>query len=249
MTDLTTLTDAADAAHQCIACPQLHGNKPRLFMRAQVCDRCRTHLADLLAAVPDLYARLPEHLERSTGVWERVSGGDVTAALPFVEDVWDLLLGYRSPAVTLSKTPEDRREDMLCQVGYLSVITVVTTWTRDWATHRRKRELAALATVEDHTRWLTDRLDWACADHPAVDEFAADLRALTRAMRRYIGPETSRPQPCVGVPCRRCDWKSLARLADGSGDVECQNPACRTIYRPDEYTRWVGLLAAAVGRA
>jgi hypothetical protein len=246
--DIDTLLAAADELtdprrhvevpeHQCLTCPHLHHNKPRIYARAQVCDRCRLHLADMLTAVPDLYHRLPEHLERGTSVWERVSGGDTEAPLPFVEDVWDLLLPYRAKL-----TGED-------QVGYLSVITVVTTWTRDWATYRAKRELGAVVTVTDHVRWLADRLDWACDDHPAVDEFAAELRTLTRAMRRHVGPETSRPQPCVGVPCRRCDWKSLARLADGSGDVECQNPACRTIYRPAEYTRWVGLLAAALERA
>jgi hypothetical protein len=231
------LTDSRDhVEHQCLTCPHLHGHKPRVYNRAQVCDRCRQHLADMLVGIPGLYAQLPEHLERGTSIWERVSGGEPEAALPFVEDVWDLLLPLRRPLAGRD------------QIGYLSVITVVTTWTRDWADHRGKRELAALATVGGHTRWLVDRIDWACDDHPAIDEFAAELRALTRAMRRYVGPETSRPQPCIGVPCRRCDQKALARLADGSGDVECQNPACRTIYRPAEYTRWIGLLAAALER-
>jgi hypothetical protein len=154
MTDIDTLLAAADELtdlrrhvevpeHQCLTCPQLHQHKPRIYARAQVCDRCRLHLADMLTAVPDLYHRLPEHLERGTSVWERVSGGDTEAPLPFVEDVWDLLLPYRAKL-----TGED-------QVGYLSVITVVTTWTRDWATHRAKRELGAVVTVTGHVRWPT----------------------------------------------------------------------------------------------
>jgi hypothetical protein len=218
----------------CVACPQLHNHQPRHYDRAQVCERCRLHLADMLATIPDLYGALPEHLERGTGTWERVTGGDIAPRLPFVEDVWDLLLPVRPPIAGRD------------QIGYLSVATVVTTWTRDWATYRDKRELGDVATVDAHVAWLSVRLEWACDHHPAVDEFATELRTLTAALRRYAGTQTPRPQPCSGVPCRRCDWLSLARLADGSGDVECQNPACRTIYRADEYQRWTRLVAAAV---
>lgn len=230
-------------AHACVVCPPLHRctdhpceHNPRVYARAQVCDHCRLHLAELLAGVPALHDALPDHLERGTGRWVKVSGGDTEEPLPFVEDVWDLLTAKRPLS-----GPD--------QIGYLSVRTTMHGWVRDWAETRGKRELGALVTVDAHVVWLADRLDWACDDHPAVDEFAAELASLHRTLRRYIGPETSRPQPCVGVPCRRCDLKSLARLADGSGDVECQNPACRTIYRPDEYTRWTKLLAAALERA
>jgi hypothetical protein len=247
LTDVSDLLAAADEltdprrhveVHACVVCPQMRQDQeePRVYARAQVCERCRLSLAEMLDSIPHLYDSLPEHLERGTGTWERVTGGDVVAALPFVEDVWDLLLPVRQP---LAGTD---------QIGYLSVKTTMHGWVRDWAETRGKRELGALASVDEHVRWLSDRLDWACDLHPAVDEFAAELRALTRAMRRYIGPDTARPRPCTGVPCRRCDFLTLARLADGSGDVECQNPACRTIYRPDEYERWTRLLAAAVER-
>jgi hypothetical protein len=257
LTQLADLLAAADEltdprrhveVNRCVVCPQLRaGRTPRHYHQPHVCEGCRLHLGRILTDIADCYTDLPGHLERGVGWGQFVRGGEVEAPLPFREDVWDLLLPVqRHAVVTNARTAEDRREDLLCQVGYLSVATVLYGWVDDWCHTRGKREIGPGTEVRTMAVWFTDRLDWACTDHPAVDEFAHEMNTLLRAIRRYVGRDEPKAEPCIGVPCRRCDLKSLARLADGSGDIECQNAACRTVYRPAEYTRWVRLLAAAI---
>jgi hypothetical protein len=226
--------------NRCVVCPQLRTKRtPAYYERAQVCEPCRTLLRVTLLEIVDGYAVLPEHLHRGVGnAGERISGGDVEAPLPIHEDVYDLMLPVRLAVTGRAPLPD--------QIGYLSVATILDSWARDWATTRARSEGVWSPEVASLVEWLANRLDWACDSHPAVDEFAGEIRALNAVLRRYSGTQTPRPQPCVGVPCRRCDWVALARLADGSGDVECQNPACRTIYRPDEYQRWTRLVAGAL---
>lgn len=225
-----------DEGPRCNVCPQLRSaSKPRQYERPPVCEQCRERLADLLAEVSQLYNALPGSLERGVGVGQRVGGGEVEAPLPFQEDVWDLLL----PAS--HTTIHDPFGD---QIGYQSAATVLDSWARDWRDVRAMGEVGPGGTVAASTAWLRDRVDWACDNHPAIDEFAAELRALAAAIRRFVPRENARPQPCKGVPCRRCDMLTLARLSDGSGEIECQNPDCRTVLTSDEYRQWVGLVAA-----
>ena len=234
MTELATI---ADAATRCVLCPRLRSRSPaRFYHRANVCDSCRAHLRALVCEVADCYALLPDSLERGGSGGQKVRGGEVEAALPFREDVWDLLLPVRRIPI---------RAFLTDQIGYSSVATVLDSWADDWCDHRGKGEVGPVSDVVTMVGWMVERVEWACDQHPAVDEFAGEIRDLVSALRRYVGRDQPRPQPCVGVPCRRCDLKTLARLADGSGDIECQNPACRTLYRPDEYQRWTRLVAAA----
>lgn len=222
----------------CAVCPTLRDGDPRHYQRAHVCDPCRRHLARMLTEVATGFAELAEHLERGAGHGgPLVRGGEVEAALPFRVDVWDLLGVVRLEVV------RDVHGD---QTGYVSAATTLHLWCRDWCATRALGEVGPGLAVPDMAAWLADRLEWACDEHAAIADFAVELCDLWRAVRRYVADREPRPEPCVGVPCRRCDFKTLARLADGSGDIECQNLACRTIYRPDEYTRWTKMLAASV---
>ncbi len=225
---------------RCVVCPQLHSRAPRHYERAQVCEPCRARLAQTLTDIGRGHGDLPQHLERGAGFGQYVRGGEVEAPLPFREDVWDLLLPVRPTPNVVGL------DDLLCQIGHVSVATLLDSWIRDWCHLRGKSERGRPGYVSAMVVWLGNRLEWACDHHPAVDEFASEINGLWSVMRRYVGVDEPRPTPCRGVPCRRCDLKTLARLADGSGDVECQNAACRTVYRADEYTRWVRLVAAAV---
>lgn len=228
----------------CCVCAQLRPNhQPRRYDTPNACNGCRRHLATMLDEIPDRYAKLPANLIRSSSGWNaRVTGGEVTAALPFVEDVHDLL------GAVDERTAHDQAE----QVGYRSVATILYGWVRDFCGIRDRGETGVATTdpspliVGIMARWLRERVDWACDQHPAVDEFAADMRRLHHALGRFTGSKEPKPEPCLGVPCKRCDFKALVKLADGSGDVECQNPDCRMVYRADEYERWVRLVAAAV---
>ena len=96
------------------------------------------------------------------------------------------------------------------------------------------------ATVVELAGWLGNRLDWACSLHPAVDEFALEIRELHRTIQRTVGVNDVRPEH-LDVPCRRCDLLDLHRLP-GQDRVECGS--CGDLLTEAEYARWCGLLAA-----
>lgn len=221
----------------CVVCPQLRRDRdPNQYERAQACAPCRVALADLVTEVGDTYRMLPASLYRDHAVGARTRGGNTEPPLPFVADVWDLLQPVRGGAV---------RDSAGDQIGHHSVATVLDSWIRDWVDTRALGEVGPEPHPTAQTQWLATRVDWACDSHTAVDEFAHEIHSLAGTLRRYAAAEEPRPQRVVGVACRRCDLKTLAKLADGTGDVECQNPACRAILRATEYDRWTRLLAAA----
>lgn len=134
------------------------------------------------------------------------------------------------------------------QIGHLSVATTLDTWVRDWRGHRGKGEGWPAATVPAMAGWLADRLDDACDDHLAIDEFAAEIRDVHSALRGVLGPIGPWPELLVGVPCRRCDTVALYRLPVGHYGqqlwVECGS--CGDLMTPEEVERWTQLLAASV---
>lgn len=220
--------------HLCVCCPQLRSGEPRIWERANVCEGDRTLMATWLSELQDDAPELPHHLYRTTVHAERVSGSS-EPVLPIAEDVWDLL----QPA-TLSHGHGDWPQD---QIGFISIATFVDLWCRDWADTRGQGE------VGSGVDWLKVRLEWACDEHPAIDDFAHELARIHHAVHRYAGAREPRPELCRGVPCRRCDAiNTLYRRVDGTGDVECHNPDCRLVYRAAEYHQWVGMNAAMVRR-
>lgn len=136
------------------------------------------------------------------------------------------------------------------QIGHLSVATTLDAWVRDWRGHRTKREGWPAATVGDMAGWLGDRLDDACDDHPAVDEFAADISDVHAALRGVLGLIGPWPELLRGVPCRRCDTAALSRMPPKEYGVqqyiECGE--CGDLMTPEEYERWTQLLAASARR-
>lgn len=132
------------------------------------------------------------------------------------------------------------------QIGDLSVATVLDTWVRDWREVRGRGEGLPEPTVAALCRWLADRCEWACDEHPAVDEFAAELRDVRSALYARLGlydvPDYKR-----GVPCRGCGHLTLVRKS-GSDWVECETDGCGELYSPQEYADWAGLEAAGMRR-
>jgi hypothetical protein len=221
--------------HRCVVCPQLRLGEPRHYERAHVCEGCRVRLAALLVEVRDNTALLPRELMPGASHEQRVSGSR-EAPLPFRVDALDLLMPAHAGTV----------HDVLGdQTGYLSVATVLDAWARDWCEVRDRGERRPLPVVVELVVWLGNRTEWACDRHPAVDEYAAELYELAGTLRAIVEPGPRPPERCKGVPCRVCDLLCLYRVTDGTGDVECKNPACRTVYRADEYHRWVALVAAS----
>src|SRR5688500_18208072 len=99
----------------------------------------------------------------------RVAGSG-ERSLPSRVDPTDLLAAARPASLAVAVTGLYAAD----QIGHLAVATELEFWARDWADGRRER--APVPTVPLLAGWLLLRLDWACATHPALDEFAGKLR-------------------------------------------------------------------------
>jgi hypothetical protein len=99
------------------------------------------------------------------------------------------------------------------------------------------------ATVDQLVLWLRNRLPDICDQHPDIADLAADLRNLRGDLRAAAGQLEDRPEPCPGIPCRRCDMLTLFKHP-GDG-IHCANPDCAAVLREDEYTDWLKTLTAA----
>lgn len=126
------------------------------------------------------------------------------------------------------------------QTGLIPVATILDGWVRDWVNIRDMRENLPNPTVVELARWMLNRMDWACDSHPAIDEVAAELKAVRHSLRAVAGTSEIRPEH-LDVPCRRCDLMDLHRLP-GEDRVECDS--CGDLLTEEEYLNWVRLLAA-----
>lgn len=223
----------------CLLCPILRPNRRGRHSESNACEDCRTLLAAIPREIADADALLDQLLEPGRGPATEVRPPSPDPRLPFAIDVWDLSQPLRT--ITINKASV---ED---QIGHLPVAVQLDSWVRDWIDLRELDENGPRPNVRDLANWLAVRTEWACDEHPAIDEYAQEMRSLRSVLVGLVGvvKEDAKPVPIRGVPCRRCDRMTLAKLSDGSGEVECQDPSCRTIYRPDEYERWVKLVAAA----
>lgn len=154
--------------------------------------------------------------------------------IPINAAAHDLKAPARVPNLTTATIAED-------QIGHLSAATILDSWVRDtrdtlWPGHHLPP-----ATVDELAQWLRNRLPDICDQHPAITDLAAALRNLRGALRSTTGQIEDRPEPCTGIPCRRCDLTTLFRQPGGS--VECINPDCQAVLHAEEYTDWVKTLA------
>lgn len=202
-----------------------------------VCGPCRSKCRTWLLEIPDLFAQLtvePLAVQGGGGKGGPVSGSR-ERQLPIRVDLWDL-------------THEGAGEQLVGvdQVGHLPVWMTLETWMFDWADRRGRGEYGA-GGVQGMCQWLVERLDDACATHPAIDEFFHTIRQLRGAMRSQLGLGEPRRELCVGVPCRNdsCDLKTLYRIPD-SLYIECDS--CGHLLTEDEYQRWCKALVAALRR-
>lgn len=209
--------------HLCCVCPQLRAGEPRIYERANVCEGCRSRLRAMLGEVVELYVDLS--LEKGSNGGAKVSGSR-TPPLPLVVVVLDLTMPPHIYPV------HDPNHD---QVGWPSAADILELWARDWQTY--SWALLPAPTVPELAKWLTERLDWACDEHPAVDEFAAELNGLVRRLR----PPAPRAELKIGVPCRECEKVTLYRWP-GSDYIECGS--CDLLMTPEEYQRWCELISA-----
>lgn len=171
----------------CVTCSVLRklkeGEEPHHPTTPNVCDWCRKRVTEDLQAIPANYAALLEHLTPG-----RV-GGERHAK------------GYEStPPVNIYALS-------LMGPGEDTPLAKLSTWAMDWAFGRGDAEPEYEMTPV--VTWLVVRLEWAFGSHLAIDEFATDVKNITRSLRPFQGRES-------GEPVGNCPRKS--------GDERCNAP-------------------------
>lgn len=162
----------------CVVCTVYRpAARPRLPDFAPVCETCRARVTSDLAEIPDLYALVPASMEPSTGTGVKVSGTR-TAPIPVRLDAINLIV-----ASTTTGRVTDPHGD---QHGAIPPVVVLDQWVADWIDVRAKGEHQPVPTISTLTGWLAARLDWALDHHPAIDEFAREIKATLRAIRGVV---------------------------------------------------------------
>lgn len=214
------------SSHECVLCA-VYRRKP-VVTDGTPCDSCYSRLKTQLAAIPVQYAMLDATPGSNTG--EKVRGS-AEPNLKVRIAVLDLLLPANQGTVT------DSHGD---QTGSVSVATALDCWVTDWAELRGQGEHGPGSTVAAMCAWLADRVDWAFDHHPAVEDFASTIANVLTTLRGVTGDVIAKPIHKDGVPCPRCDFKSLYETSDY---VECleDKGGCGRLLNPPEYHQWVRL--------
>ncbi|RZF06001.1 hypothetical protein [Streptomyces albidoflavus] len=142
------------------------------------CRRCTDRISDDLAALPGLYSQLGGALMPGSGAGGPAVSGSRTAPLPL--RLAPLSLAARG-----------------------GVVTVLQTWLVDWHEalgYRHPRwEGDLIGQCRQAVARLQLLLPWAAEEHPAIDEFAAEVRQLRRQCVAQVTGE--RPVRTVAVAC------------------------------------------------
>lgn len=189
----------------CLCCPVLSPRRdnPRHPTVPQVCDPCRTRLVDDLVGIPAAYLALAIHIMPGR------------------------LGGERFTNEYESRPPLNTAALSLLGPGSDTPLARLDSWAQDWSIMLSVR--LPTPTMPETCRWLLTHLQWACNLHPAVDEFASDLRDIAGALRGFGGRDR-------GEKVGRCPQ----RVGDGRCDtplyvdpyvdqIECSR--CRMVWK------------------
>jgi hypothetical protein len=166
-------------------------------------QRCAERLAADLRAIPGHYALMGAVLAPGTAGGGAHVSGTRTAPLPV-------------------------RLEPLSLRASGGLVTVMATWEVDWRETRGltaavrgtgERDLAAIVL------WLRAHLPWAIESHPAVDEFATEVRDLLRQCKSAAGllPKMMRIGDCPAVAEGEDEPCGTALYADPLGQkVQCR---------------------------
>lgn len=194
------------------------------------CERCTDRLHATLEYLPRLAASLALELEHATDQKpERVSGTRARA-----------LHAHQAQALLINE-----------------IYDVLTQWEDETRTARgftpRPRDRRQGAAISAARVFLLAHLDWILTKAPETGDPQGVVRAfidrvnrIERCGMRLTHQTEARPEPCIGVPCKRCDWRALVRAVDKTGaaigDVECEN--CHHRLSAEEYRAWAAQWAA-----
>lgn len=216
---------------RCILCPNTdRDGNPRdpnwAATGLQVCEGHYTRTEEALNVIPRQFVMLSAAPGSGNGQ-ARVSG----SAEP--------TLGVRVPVLDLIGPANTGgvRDQFGDQVGMVSVATVLDSWCSDWAGLRGRGEKRPLPTVPRLAEWLVKRLRWAAAEHPALQDFSADLHRTVWALRAANGDLPAPDEHKAGIECAKCDRMALYDVGDF---VECvpDSFGCGKLYTHSEYAQW-----------
>lgn len=122
--------------------------------------------------------------------------------------------------------------------GEVSLATALEAWVRHWIWIRAAAERQPAPTVPVMTRWLGDRVGWACDSYPEVAVFTEWMRWYRTALRRALG-QSERSEYRRGVSCPKCGQRALWRR---NGEEWTTCAACSAMLSPDEYATHVTAL-------
>jgi hypothetical protein len=215
---------------KCVLCRDREDREPNWAINdTQTCQGHAERLARTLEVIPWQWSILSAAPKAGKGQ-ARVSGSSEQS------------LGVSIPALDLmgpanTGAVHDVYGD---QTGMVSVASILDGWVADWIDVRGRKEPRPLPTVARLSEWLAKRLDWAVREHPALPDFAADLRRTVAALRSANGDLPQEDDHKDGIECARCDRMSLYDTGDF---IECVEASygCGKLLAPSEYAQWVEL--------
>lgn len=184
--------------------------------RPQCCDRCQKLLDRMLQLV-----------ERAAPLLQVVARVEPTRRGHLDLDAVDLTtpgnLRLVAPGLADKITgAAGNRED---QIGHEPVARMLAFWAEDWS--NRPIWSADAASV---AHFLRRGLRWACASHPAIDEFARELRGIYASLRVALHRDLSGHRYAAPAPC--CGQRTLIRYP-GADWIECG--PCEALYDEEDY--------------
>jgi hypothetical protein len=213
---------------KCVLCRSTDREPNWALDGTQTCEGHRERLARALEVIPWQWSILSAAPGSGKGQ-ARVSG-TAERSLGVSIPVLDLI----GPANT--GTVHDLYGD---QTGMVSVASILDGWVADWIDVRAKGESHPVPTVARLAEWLRLRLDWAVREHPALEDFAADLRRTVSALKAANGDLPQEDEHKDGIECAKCDRMALYEVDDF---IECVEPVgCGKLLTPSEYAQWVEL--------
>jgi hypothetical protein len=209
-------TDEVSEERRCVICQR------RAYHHPYACGGCRQRIARHLLEIGELAQILPAALDQHH--------------LDIIDLSYPPRGGAGAPGI------HDPNRD---QRGKIAVAARLDLWARDWiSTLPNIGEHLPAPTVAELTKWLYVRSMTACDEHPAIDDFAAELRAIITDMRNGI--DLNLTPVHYKAPCPYCGTQTLQRER-GADWIECKKihprdeSGCGRLWGQDEY----GLLARA----
>lgn len=200
---------ADDCTPFCIEVPQPKGKTKVLHRHlpdADCTSECRSREADCGAICTPCAQRIRDDLDTLVDSWAATTD----PAFP----------GGSSGDGRAKSSPLPGGTDWMDWRQGADLFGVLTTWVRDWM------DIYALAgprrgDLTSITGWLRAHLDHAANSHPAIDDFADEIRKLAQRGRRLAGevPDHGQRVPC---PTDDCGRTLRVRTADLEETVRCK---------------------------